>query len=408
MEASKLEGQWRGLAERFRDNANNDSGETDVKATAAVCGPVLPRMRDAGIIPANLILEPSAAELQEHAGQPDVIAHFWSTCWISFVSVISHPRINPGFPTPNPLAITSEHRGGPEQVTVGRTDTKNWQIRARNYAAVCDWLADETANHVGRAKLRAFGIAVQLVGQKMAAIDVESEPIIAEHRAEIDRLYADYRDVVQRIESEWEADFGAPYPRDIEDWQRWAARVGWSGERIADGNWKPRDLFPIIEGYLQRLRDQSGSTKGQGDETADDPQGTGGMSWQEAAERLERLRQQGEPYTSQQKFAKQFGCAPATINKAIRNTPSLKVWAKVDPTPKAQSINEVVTDSTAQNRELGPEDEAAIREYLERDDITPEERAFFNGLSPADQLIFLDDPDADNGILHMRILNRTP
>lgn len=110
----------------------------------------------------------------------------------------------------------------------------------------------------GIAKLRAFGIAVQLVGQKMAAIDAESEPIIAEHRAEIDRLYADYRDVVERIESEWEAEFGAPYPKEIEDWQRWAARVGWSGERIADGKWKPRDLFPIIEGYLQRLRDQSG------------------------------------------------------------------------------------------------------------------------------------------------------
>lgn len=110
----------------------------------------------------------------------------------------------------------------------------------------------------GIAKLRAFGIAVQLVGQKMAAIDAESGPIIAEHRAEIDRLCADYRDVVESIESEWEAEFGAPYPKEIEDWQRWAARVGWSGERIADGNWKPQDLFPIIAGYLQRLRDQRG------------------------------------------------------------------------------------------------------------------------------------------------------
>ncbi len=33
-------------------------------------------------------------------------------------------------------------------------------------------------------------------------------------------------------------------------------RVGWNGERIAEGHWTLRDLFPIIEGYLLRLRDQ--------------------------------------------------------------------------------------------------------------------------------------------------------
>jgi hypothetical protein len=142
MDASKLEGQWRSLAERFRRIAGNDCSESEVKATAAVCGPVLPRMRNAGLIPANLILEPSAAELQEHAGQPDVIAHLWSTCWISFVLVISQPRINPGFPIPNALAIKSEHRGGPNDITVGGTNAKDWRIRAENYAAVCDALAD--------------------------------------------------------------------------------------------------------------------------------------------------------------------------------------------------------------------------------------------------------------------------
>jgi hypothetical protein len=123
----------------------------------------------------------------------------------------------------------------------------------------------------GSTKLRAFAVALRLVAQKTTAIDAELQPIIAEHQAQIDKLQADYRDVAQRIESEWAAEFGEPYPKQVEDWQRWAARVGWSGERIADGKWKPRDLFPIIEGYLQRLRDQSGSTKGQGDEAADDP-----------------------------------------------------------------------------------------------------------------------------------------
>jgi hypothetical protein len=140
---AKLDEKWRALADRFRRIANNDCSDADVEATAAVCGPVLPRMRDAGLIPANLILEPSAAELQKHAGQPDVIAHLWSTCWTSFVIAASHSRINPGFPIPNPLAIKSEHRGGPNDITVGGTNTKDWRIWAENFAAVCDALADE-------------------------------------------------------------------------------------------------------------------------------------------------------------------------------------------------------------------------------------------------------------------------
>lgn len=133
-----------------------------------------------------------------------------------------------------------------------------------------------------------------------------------------------------------------------------------------------------------------------------------GMKWQEAAERLEWLRQQGKSFTSQKKLAGQLGCSPATINKAIDKTASLQAWAKVDAVPKAQSINEVVLDNVAHGRESGPEDEAAIREYLEREDISPDERAFFNGLSTEDQLAFLDDPDADNRTLHQRILDRKP
>jgi biotin operon repressor len=44
------------------------------------------------------------------------------------------------------------------------------------------------------------------------------------------------------------------------------------------------------------------------------------MTWQDAAERLKRLRAQGEPWTSQHQLAEQIGCSPATIKKAIKNT----------------------------------------------------------------------------------------
>jgi hypothetical protein len=129
------------------------------------------------------------------------------------------------------------------------------------------------------------------------------------------------------------------------------------------------------------------------------------MPWQDAAERLKRLRAQGEPWTSQHKMAERFGCSSGTINKAIRATPELHAWAKrqTAAVPRAQSINVVVTDRTAQCREPDPADDAAIREYLEQEDLPPEERAFFNGLSREDQLFYLDDPDK-----HQKIRGRKP
>jgi hypothetical protein len=139
-----------------------------------------------------------------------------------------------------------------------------------------------------------------------------------------------------------------------------------------------------------------------------------GMTWQDAAERMKRLRAQGEPWTSQHKLAKQFGCSSRTIHKAIQNTPELKSWAKqqTEAAPKAQSLTpwkrgeghiDVVTDRTPDPRALIPEDEVAIREYLERDDLKPEERAFFNSLSRNGQLDFLNDPDR-----HQQIRRRKP
>jgi biotin operon repressor len=138
---------------------------------------------------------------------------------------------------------------------------------------------------------------------------------------------------------------------------------------------------------------------------ATEPAETTGMTRQEATSRMEQLRTQGEPWTSQQKMAKRLGCSSGTINKAIRESPQLRVWARRQTvaTPRAQSINDVVTDHIAQSREPDPAEEAAIREYLEREDLRPEERAFFNGLSREDQLEFLDDPDQ-----HQRLLGRKP
>jgi hypothetical protein len=167
------------------------------------------------------------------------------------------------------------------------------------------------------------------------------------------------------------------------------------------------------------------------------------LSWQEVADRLERLRAQGEPFTSQGKLAEQLGCSTATIHKAITRTPALQRWAKPEgqtASGRAQGLNEVATDSTPQSREPNPEDEAAVREFIEQagertrawfhalaredqlrflaqpagtrkrlqkyleSDLRPDERAFFEGLRSLDQqLDYLDDPDK-----HQKILGRKP
>jgi len=155
-------------------------------------------------------------------------------------------------------------------------------------------------------------------------------------------------------------------------------------------------------------------------EPFDPPKQTGedrpGISWKEVAERLKSLRAQGTPWTSFEKLADQIGCVASTVYKAIQKTPELQSWAKSDTAsaPRAQSLTppmkkekgyvDMVADRTADSRQLDPADEVEIREYLEREDLTPEERAFFNGLpSREDQLFFLHDPDK-----HQKVLGRKP
>lgn len=195
--------------------------------------------------------------------------------------------------------------------------------------------------------------------------------------------------------------------------------------RLLDGDMECADaVIPILRRLNAALDRESESGAGgkqpsptkpdnkPASETADTPEDEGderpaepkaNMTWQEAAERMKRLRDQGEPWTSQHKLSERFGCSSGTINKALRKTPELQRWAtrQTVATPRAQSLNEVVTDHTAQNVELAPEDNAAIREFIEQAD--PETKAWFLSLKAEDQLAFLDDPDN-----HQQILGRKP
>jgi hypothetical protein len=136
---------------------------------------------------------------------------------------------------------------------------------------------------------------------------------------------------------------------------------------------------------------------------ADDTEKSSDMTWQETAERLEELRGQGEKFTSQQKLADAIGSTKGKVHNAIHKTPSLYEWAGLgkQSKPKAQSITEVVTDRTAQSREISVEDDVSIREFIEN--AEPKNKAWFQSLSTENQLKYLklqlDDHDKYDKIL---------
>lgn len=60
---------------------------------------------------------------------------------------------------------------------------------------------------------------------------------------------------LQANRAAWEAAYGEPYPRDLDDWIRQATRAGVDPGAVS--SIPPSDVLPVIEGYLLRLRDQA-------------------------------------------------------------------------------------------------------------------------------------------------------
>ena len=52
-----------------------------------------------------------------------------------------------------------------------------------------------------------------------------------------------------------------------------------------------------------------------------------GLTWQQAAERMEQRRIGAEEFTTYSEVAKTLGCSVETVFKAIQKIPVLKAWA---------------------------------------------------------------------------------
>lgn len=120
------------------------------------------------------------------------------------------------------------------------------------------------------------------------------------------------------------------------------------------------------------------------------PPGHTETAWREVQRRLLELADQGEPYTNTRELAKRYHCALGTVSKAISDSPNLKGWRRLTGksrrAPRAQSLNEVVTDSTEQTRESDPantltdEDVDNAMAHLIQETVDDEERARLNSL----------------------------
>ena len=141
------------------------------------------------------------------------------------------------------------------------------------------------------------------------------------------------------------------------------------------------------------------------------------VRWQDVVGFMEQCRLRGERFTSQKDFAERIGCSKATVNRAIRETPSLREWAS---RPKASAINAEsiegrVLDSMAQRRESDPANilespdiDAALAYLI--DQANPEERARIHEMTPDQRRLLAEtayrDPDSEEQIRRHRRVKR--
>lgn len=165
-----------------------------------------------------------------------------------------------------------------------------------------------------------------------------------------------------------------------------------AGGEVPDGT--PDRLCDLARGLRECLEEPCVSQEST-DRVARRPVGDGEISWEAAESALLAKRERGEPYTTLRALEAELGFSDGLIAKAIKKSDILKGWqarAWESKTPRAISINEVVTDRVCQTVEPassdGPTDDeigAALARLL--DTATGEGRAWLNGLDDAGRRI---------------------
>jgi len=103
------------------------------------------------------------------------------------------------------------------------------------------------------------------VGKKIIELSLvnpeAAEQLRKQVEPELKRISAELGIELERIHAEWENEYAQPYPRSLDDWKRWGARVGMTPAEFKQCSYA--DVAPYIEGYCQRLRDQQAMGQGE-------------------------------------------------------------------------------------------------------------------------------------------------
>lgn len=194
----------------------------------------------------------------------------------------------------------------------------------------------------------------------------------------------------------------------VQNLVRAAVRFGMSEPPNTDGH----DELSV-RGSLNKVREWAGTCQ---EPTCAEPptqKSAERPTWSidEVLKALETLVDEGERYSSMRGLAQRLSektgrgePSTSTITKAIKASPKLQTWeaqTKRRRSPRAQALDSPVLDGARQSTELSPEDDAAIREYIENADN--ETKAAFLGLPLDVQIMIVNDPDK-----YDKLLSRKP
>ncbi|MEN6384827.1 MAG: hypothetical protein ABFD79_06480 [Phycisphaerales bacterium] len=100
------------------------------------------------------------------------------------------------------------------------------------------------------------GMMEEILNEYNAQLKLIYEEAHKKQSDDLSELLEEINAATIKADEEWSKTFDCQRPKTPEEWQTLAARAGLSADFVLKGQWMPEDILPVLEGYLQRLKDQ--------------------------------------------------------------------------------------------------------------------------------------------------------
>lgn len=174
-EKAVLAKRFRDLAADFRDVASTQNGRRQLLALEGRAGVILRQAAKAGAVnmPAGWQWAIEAVDTRDRQLAERACGADWTSFAIILDIETGRSPDKTGLPH-NLMAMIPQRQLPGFALSVEQTEVEDWPIRARNYAAVCDWLADgnDSADPVGAVDRLVTGRVVTKVVKPNACHDI--------------------------------------------------------------------------------------------------------------------------------------------------------------------------------------------------------------------------------------------